>query len=164
MVIIFDGVILLAFLVCMYILASVGSIGILNFINSNMPAIILGCFVFCALCTVAVFIAQKKECKKIYWSTLFFSVPSLIQFFYFAIKGIVTISEKSELAIFFLLIGYLIWFIINGCFVVLAQFCSVVVVETLINKYEDLTSKAMVAGPPIAVTIIGAFINYLLFS
>lgn len=162
MFIVVDAALVIVFYVIIFFLLTAGSYGIVDFFNNNLPTIIIICIIVLVLSNIAIFIFQKKEGKKIYWYTPIFSVPSLAQFLFFSVRGIVGIAQSNALFSFFLIIGYIIWLIISGIGAIVSQICCIGI-DILHDKYEETSLKAMTIVPPIAVSLIGWFVNYLLF-
>lgn len=102
MVFIFDASIMIILGILAFCLLSAGSTGIVSFFNENLYLIFIICVILCIACLVAIFIMQIKAYKKAYLIiTPIIALPSLIQFFYFVIHGIISIAQSHLLFSFF---------------------------------------------------------------
>lgn len=161
MIIFFDATIIVIILVIIFALVTSGSSGIINFFDNHLNSIIIICAVICIAVIIGHFILSRKT-KKAYFIIPFLSLPSLSQFLFFSIHGIISMAKVNPIFSFFILLGYVIWLIVSGFGTIVAQVCCAGS-SILFDKYESTSDKFLVLIPPIVIGGIGWFVNYLLF-
>ena len=163
MVIFFGGGVIIFILLFLYLIVTASSQEIIDFLTRNLTTIISISVLISLIFIIAIFFLQKKTYKKFSWLTPFISLPSLIQFFYFGINGILGLAKTNIVFAFFGVLGYIFWLILSGIATVAAQILCVGLPE-ISNKYTESSFKVLTLLFPIGVGVVGMLINSMFFS